>query len=295
VQTFQLTPEAIFYRQLAFTPDGKWLALSGEILTLLDTSGGQRPKELPFSDYRCNFAFIRGGETIVSLSHDSQLMECDLATGKQRTQAIEKGFARALVSDREGETLYLCVAGTTGNGSSMIRRVPVSNLSSWKAFGTVVDYLCTPVISADGSHLVAGGRDGIRIWDVADGNLPRRAKVKVQSKCAVDDCALTHDGRLLAVADRYALSLWSTVNGKRVVHSGQHRRAVAVVACSPTQPLIVTGDAAGKVFLWDTTGKVLKRYVWGLKDVLAITFDFDGLRAAAADSTGKVVVWDVDV
>jgi WD40 repeat protein len=110
----------------------------------------------------------------------------------------------------------------------------------------------------------------------------------------VHDFALTHDGKLLAVADGYALTLRDSANGKQVARSGQHRRAVTAVACSPKQPLLVSGDKTGKVFLWDTTGRVLKRYDWGLGEVYGLTFDADGLRAAAVDASGKVVVWDID-
>jgi WD40 repeat protein len=295
VQTFQLTPEAIFYRQLVFSPDGKWLGISGKKLLLLDTTGSQPPRDLSLGDYRWNFAFIHGGKTILCLPHASMLLEYDLATGQQRTYQIEKGYACGMAVDREGKTIYLCFDPPSYRGNSTIRRVPVLELNSWKSLGTETDYLRYPAISANSSSLAALGRNGIRVWDIAAGKLPRRAKIRVKSKGAVNNFALTYDGQLLAVADSYTLTLWNTLNGKRVAHSGQHRRGVAVVACSPTQPLIVTGDAAGKVFLWDTTGKVLKRYAWGLKDVVAITFDTEGLRAAAADCTGKVVIWDVDV
>jgi hypothetical protein len=59
--------------------------------------------------------------------------------------------------------------------------------------------------------------------------------------------------------------------------------------------MFATGDTGGQVFLWDHTGRVLTRYDWGLGEVYAMCFAPDGLRCAAIDRAGKVVVWDVDV
>jgi hypothetical protein len=39
---------------------------------------------------------------------------------------------------------------------------------------------------------------------------------------------------------------------------------------------------------------VLARFDWGLGEVDAMCFAPDGLRCAAVDRNGKVVVWDVD-
>ncbi len=49
------------------------------------------------------------------------------------------------------------------------------------------------------------------------------------------------------------------------------------------------------MFLWDDELHDLKRYDWKMADLQGICFAADGLRCAAVDSKGKVVVWDVDV
>jgi WD40 repeat protein len=281
---------------LAFSPDGKWLGVGGYELILLDTTGGQPASELSLDDPIWKFAFIRGGEAILCMQHASKKwLVYNLATGKQRTRKCETTCAAEMVSDREGKTVYLCGDAPDDSKGSAIWRVSVSDLNEWKAFGKVTDWLRYLAISADGSRLAARGVDSVRVWDNADEKLPDRPKINVKLRGAVASFALTHDGKLLAIADSYGLTLWSTGNGKQVVRSGQHRRCVTGVACSPTRPLIVTGDNAGNIFVWDTTGRVLKRYAWGLDIVRMITFDHEGLRVAAADIRGKVVVWDVDV
>jgi WD40 repeat protein len=294
VQTFQFTRETLWYQEMAFSPDGRWLALNGKPFTLLDTTGKQEPKELPLGDFRWAFAFARGGEAIAYLPDASMLTEYDLATGRERTGRVEKGYACGMAADRYGETLYLAVGPYLHGGASTIRVVGVSDLKPRASFGKVTDDLRGLLISANGTRLACHGRQHIRVWDITDGKRPQRAAIEVMPKGGLSDFDLTRDGELLAVADSYALSLWDTTSGKRVAHSGQHRRAVTAVACSPKQPLLITGDSAGNVFLWDTAGRVVKRYDWGLAEVRTLTFDHDGLRAAAADLTGKIVIWDVD-
>jgi len=48
------------------------------------------------------------------------------------------------------------------------------------------------------------------------------------------------------------------------------------------------------VFYWDAKGNVTRRFEWGLEKIAVLRFSPDGLRCAAADVTGKVVIWDVD-
>ena len=114
----------------------------------------------------------------------------------------------------------------------------------------------------------------------------------------VDGIALSADGTRLATIGNRGVTLWDLANGapaREVFRSGKHRRGVTAVACNPTKSVLVTGDTAGQVFLWDDTGRVLTRFDWGLGDVYGLTFAPDGLRCAAADAKGKIVVWDVDV
>jgi WD40 repeat protein len=67
------------------------------------------------------------------------------------------------------------------------------------------------------------------------------------------------------------------------------------VAFDPHGKRLVTGGINGTVAVWDaaTDGPPLTTFQWGVGPVYAVTFDRDGLRAAAAGHYGAVV-WDVD-
>ena len=56
-----------------------------------------------------------------------------------------------------------------------------------------------------------------------------------------------------------------------------------------------TWSKDGTVALWDTlTGDPRGRFRWGIGPVQALVLSADGMLAAAAGSTGRIAVWDVD-
>lgn len=109
-----------------------------------------------------------------------------------------------------------------------------------------------------------------------------------------NEIALSADGARLVATDNRSVTVWDVATGKEVFRSGKHRRAVESAACNPTRPVFVAGDSAGKVFLWGYTGNVLTRFDWALGEIRGLCFAPDGLRCAAVDRQGKVVVWDVE-
>jgi WD40 repeat protein len=273
--------------------------------TLLDTTGGTQRKlpELGLGSWA--WALVRGGAAVAHIPSSDYVSVFDLSSGQSETRWVKKGSVRGMATDRTGETLYLSVGASNFERRSVIRVVGTADMKPVAEFGDVSDYLGRLALSADGRRLAAySGSDynaslrdpnpAVRAWDVSDGRRPERALTRIEPTNPVNDFALSHDGKLLAVADGRALALHGTSPGDGFRRSGQHRRAVTAVACSPTQPLIVTGDKGGQVFLWDTDLRVLKRYGWGLEEVYAVAFAPDGLRVAAVDASGKVVVWDVD-
>jgi WD40 repeat protein len=67
------------------------------------------------------------------------------------------------------------------------------------------------------------------------------------------------------------------------------------LAFAPHGRRIVTGGIDSTVGMWDplASGPPLRVFQWGVGPVYAVTFDHDGLRAAAAGHSG-VSIWDAD-
>jgi WD40 repeat protein len=293
VLTFQFTPEAILWRRIAFSPDGRLLALGGKsAFTLIDTTGERPPEELALGNWGKSFAFVRGG-AFANMSKLDRLGVYDLRTKTTRRRIFRNGFARDMVAGRDGKTLYLGFAMLSGKFANRVSVVGTTDLKTRSSFGTVNDELYALTVSGDGRWLAVRGRRYIRLWRLGGPKWPSRPVACVKHESG--HFALSNDGSRLATADGSVLTLWDAATGKPVGRSAKHRSRVTAVACSPVGPLLVTGDSAGKVFLWDAAGRVLTRYNWGLKEVAALAFAPDGLRAAAVDRTGKVVIWDVDL
>lgn len=108
--------------------------------------------------------------------------------------------------------------------------------------------------------------------------------------------ACSADGALAAVLAHGHLSVWdlparrSVVRRRDAAHGGW-----LSVAFDPRGRRIVTGGIDSTVAVWDATsdGPPLTTFQWGVGPVYAVTFDRDGLRAAAAGHSGAIV-WDVD-
>jgi WD40 repeat protein len=303
VQTFQVRAEALRDNELRFAPDGRTIAVGGVPYPVLDLATGSQ-RDLPeMGRGSWAWAFVRGGTALAHLPTTAILNVLDLATGAVETHAIG-GAARGMIASPDGRTLYLSVGGANFAESSEIRAADAATLQPIAAFAHVADFLGRFAVSGDGRRLAVSGGNWnaslkergltFRVWDVGDGNLPEQPTAFIELERPVNGFALMHDGSLLAVADGQGLTLWATDGGRRVARSGLHRRSVLSVACSPTHPQLLTGDKAGLVFLWDAAGRVLRRYEWGLAEVIGLAFAPDGLRAAAIDGTGKVVVWDTD-
>ena len=285
--------------RLLFSPDGRYLSVGTMPHTLLDTTGGSTGSigyQYDDSDYaEWGHCFVRGGTACAYLTHNNALVVHDLRTGHED----RRDFARTdfiphdLTAGPGGAPIYLAGREPSRLGEIEVRELDAVTLEQRSAFARYPGNVERLVVSADGTRLAAGSTS-VRVWNIAGGKRPTRAAVVVQPKGSLHGFDLTADGSHVAVADSYALGLWDASTGERVAHSGQHRRRVTTVARHPLRPVLATGDGGGFVFLWDTACRVLQRFEWGLSEIRGLCFAADGLRCAAVDSAGKVVVWDVD-
>ncbi|WP_439629470.1 WD40 repeat domain-containing protein [Gemmata sp.] len=303
MQTFQARAEVFRDNELRFAPDGRTLAVGGIPYLVLDAATGSQ-RDLPeMGRGSWVWAFVRGGAALAHLPSTAVLHVFDPGTGTTEIHPVG-GAARGMIASPDGRTLYLSVGGPNFGKASEIRALDAATLRHVAAFAHVNDYLGRFAVSGDGRRLAVSGGNWnaslkergltFRVYDIGDGRFPEGPTAFIEFERPVNGFALTHDGALLAVADGQGLTLWAAEGGRRVARSGLHRRSVLSVACSPTHPHLLTGDKAGLVFQWDATGRVVRRYEWGLAEVIGLAFAPDGLRAAALDGTGRVVVWDTE-
>jgi WD40 repeat protein len=296
MQVFEIVSERVHRNQLQFTPDGRSLMVAANPFILIDTADGSC-RTYPEMGSWWAWGLVRNGAAIAYLPPGGGLRVLNLQTREEQTGTIHIDTAREMVADLRGEKLYLTSSAPSQKKNRRIGVYSATDLTPREGFIPLTELVGQLGISADGNWLVARQAYGrnLYVWHVGGEKLPSRESMCVTPAHHVHHFALSADGAHLAAVSSFGLSIWKTNSGERVVHSGKHRRSVNSVACNPAKPILATGDRAGHVFLWDYTGNVLARYDWKLDEVHGLAFAPDGLRCAAVDDTGKVVIWDVDV
>lgn len=306
MQMFQLKVERVRPNELVFTPSGNALVIGALPYVLFDLSSGgnqQNLEQLGLGSW--GWAIIRNGAAIAHIPNSGQVQVYEIQSMQVSNHRVENGDTFAIAANSSGDTIYLSARAAEGRGKSEIRVVRASDMAVISTLGKVDDYpgkLClswdeTTIASSSGNWNASlrGENLSFRVWNIANENPPGQARVQIVPPNPVNAFAITSAGDLFAVAESNALSVWNTTSSEEVFRSGKHRRKVTTVACSPTHPILIAGDKAGHVFVWDYRGNILVRYNWGLSEVSGLAFAPDGLRAAAVDHSGKLVVWDVDV
>ena len=282
--------------KMCFSPDGQSLAISSGVFTLLNTASGSS-RMLDALPWSASFAFVRGGTAIAYTKgdHDEQVQVFDLASGNVHPFGPKHLRLHGVFANPNSDVFYVWFS--TSNyyvGSDFLgyRSADLElavTLSGLHCLGGDL------VTSANGEWFADRNWSTLWVWNIGEPEHSVSRKLELKTRADVNDHALSADGSRLVAGDSYALRVWDTASGEPVAHSGKHRRGVTAVACCPARPLIASGDNAGHVFLWDHACRVLNHYDWGLGEVDHLCFAADGLRCAAIDSKGKVVVWDVDV
>jgi WD40 repeat protein len=285
MQVFEV--DCIPVKPLMFSPDSRFVAVRGWILTLVDTMGGPMQRLETIETAWCAAAFLPDGN-IVSAESGKKVAFYDLPSASKRELAWSESRITGLAA--AGANRVFAALGS--HPQTFI--VPITDFVQGAPIGEVRAPVQRLVASADGRWLAAQSGKILRLWNLGKAKVPKRGSCRVEVKTWVSDFALSANGSRVAAVDGSGLHIWDTATGERVAFSGKHRRAVSAVACSPVKPVIATGDPTGQVFLWNHAANLLTRYDWGLGEVYALAFAPDGLRCAAVDAKGKVVVWDVD-
>lgn len=153
-------------------------------------------------------------------------------------------------------------------------------------------------LASDGSTLVFGQRDRIRLWDVSDLAAPRPTSALPARTGGTSDLALSADGTLLACAYSDAIELWDITDPARARLVGKLPGADddsgPSLAFAPDAPqLAVLGNG---VSLWDVSDPAAPSVVSSLPDHSALgdlAFSPDGRHLLLPERDGGVSVWEV--
>ncbi len=287
-------------KALAFSPDGKTVALGGGLfhpkahitrrwsqgqVKLWDVASGKARTLIhrPGTGITC-VRFSPDGHTLAAgETHVDHVLLFDLPSERQRGIIRQgSGWIQAMAYSRDGrllayggdaQTIWVCDAQTG------------QRLASLEGHSATVWAL---EFSRDGTLLASGGNDRtVRLWDVATG----RQRVLLPQPEWVGHLALSLDGKTLAVSSGTKAALCELCPGPRPATFETLTRGV--FAFAPDGRSLVAGAPGGMVRLLDTTtGKQLAPLGLLGGDVTSLTFSADGSRVAGGCSTGTLQVWD---
>ena len=293
---------------VAYSPDGTTLATAGwgwRGLILWDAATGTRKNTLTELPSRVNsVAYSPDGTTLVGGGQDGTVVLWDAATGRQKGSLTgHTGFVYSIAYSPDGTTL------ASGGLGGVVRL--------WDAVtGTLKDTIIVgnthePAIgrtdthepvysiaySPDGTTILSGVQDEVRLWDVATGTL--KNTIRISSARAV----YSPDGTTIGVrASRDVL--WDVATGREKSLTGHPGRPESALVFSPDSRTIAAGAGGGQVFLWDVATGRHKSTLTGHVDttVTSVAFSPDGTTLASIsqsssdyslDGDKEVFLWDV--
>jgi WD40 repeat protein len=277
-------------KSVAFSPDGRTLAVAGDEMILLDVASGVVTMTFPFHPGSVTaVAFSPDGRMIAShYGWDGLTVLYDVTNGAILASLPgQAGLNGPIAFSPDGQTL------ATGSGSTIIL---------WDMAGRTQQAILTahagPVtalsFSPDGQALASGGADAaIIVWNVKQGTVLNTLRGHAGE---ITSLAFSPGGQMLASSNdnpaERGVRLWAwKVYGGRQINKLLGHRAGAV-AFSPTGQVVIGSD--DNFILWQpTTGQRARSSDKQIGGIHALAISPDGQTVATAGSPG-LVLWEIN-
>jgi WD40 repeat protein/predicted Ser/Thr protein kinase len=327
-------PEGIapFVQSVAFSPDGRRLALSNGLdrnlqsVTILDVSTGTPlvGPHAPITGFITAVAYSPDGLRLASVGdspwppgHEAEVMELDLWEGSCGSDSRVFGRHQLPVTDvafsPDGRRLAIGSAKPEAGFDDHIPMAPgettVWDVATGRELLTLAgsdDVPLAVAVSRDGNRIAAASYDnGVIVWDAASGEklLTLRGHAGL-----VRSVAFSPDGtRLASAGDDKTIKVWDARSGRELLILAGHEGAPSQVLFSPDGKRIVSAVGVYHRYVYDFSGGgdpvgPAETKVWDattgrqlrtIKDRWGAAFSPDGKQVATGSTAGGVSIRDV--
>jgi WD40 repeat protein len=282
-------------RDLAYSPDGKWLVTAGHAVWLHDAATGKEVRRLQPKGFHSldvvalspDGRTVAAGETRGSRAFGpkgSAVILWDAATGKELRRLAGRADVTAVAFSKAGKTL--------ASGSSD-KKVRLWDAAGGKPLRVLEhDRAVRAVAFAPGGKLLASaGDDGfVWLWDVDTGKPLRRLK---GHEADVYNVVFSPDGMVLASRDRGIIRCWDPGTGKELRHWDAGSVYGGGLAFSPDGKVLASGGGSC-IRLWDpATGKEIKPATGHTGYPRLLRFAPGGTTLLSCSVDKKILEWDL--
>jgi WD40 repeat protein len=281
--------------RMQFAPNGEYIALGGQAVTLLSTRDAQAGLRAfpPQGAPRTYIATNSADATAMAEVEASGLIRVRSlgplpGRPRQATLALPGHVGRTTAINFSPDATLLASCGTDETirvwsletGKQLLKISLAENAHPSAAF--------TP----DASRVAAAVGDRLHVWSIAEGKLET---VMLLDEEAAQCLEVSPDGKHLACGGRSgALRVFDLANGKLVQFEADNKQAVSILRYAPGGETLCVGRKDGSVEFWSAADRKRRAESKDLGgEVRSLAFHRDGVRVAAGDARGSVAVWEL--